>query len=60
MATLEVVLESYPERRFHTCIKADEKSVDFSTCDEDGGEHDPSFELTWEEIFQLCKEHWNR
>ena len=43
-----------------TTATADEQSVDFSTTNQDGAEFEPSFELTWPEIFQACKEYMEK
>ena len=54
---IEIVLVDRDSPRWSaTTITATEQSVDFSTADQDGEEFEPSFELTWEEIFAHCKE----
>ena len=57
---LDLSIESYPDLLRSTRIHGDAKSVCFETTDKDGQEYDPSFELTWEEIFKACREYAQR
>ena len=40
-----------------TTVTADEVSVDFWTTDREGEEMEPSFELTWAEVLEACREY---
>lgn len=40
-----------------TRIYGDTKSICFDTTDHEGNEREPSFELTWPEIFAACREY---
>ena len=37
-------------------IRANERTVSFETTDHEGNEREPSFEMTWPEIFAACRE----
>ena len=57
---IDLTLVDSDDARISTRIQADENSVDFSTTDHEGNEQEPSFELTWKEIFQACREYRNQ
>lgn len=44
------------ERNRFTTITATAESVDFSTTDHEGG-NEEGFELTWPEVYRLCREY---
>lgn len=43
--------------RINTRIHGDAASICFDTTDHEGNNQEPSFELTWPQIFSACKEY---
>ena len=54
---IDIDLPMDEERNTTTRIYGDTESICFDTTDHEGDERDPSFEMTWPEIFTACKEY---
>jgi tRNA(Ser,Leu) C12 N-acetylase TAN1 len=54
---VDVDLPDPNDVRVNTRIHGDATSVCFDTTNHEGNIREPSFELTWKEIFAACKEY---
>lgn len=55
--TIVDVTVVHAEEHRLTRIHGNAESICFETMDHEGNEREPSFELTWDAIFQACKEY---
>lgn len=57
---IDLDIPEHDDPRINTRIYGDEKSICFDTTDHEGNEMEPSFELTWPEIFHACQEYMRK